>query len=80
MYVREVFSDVKDFIRKMRDITQPRNLKIPDLDKPVCKQRIGTRIRLKVRILENFVALFEYGCSVEDWIFEFELSNPKMTL
>jgi hypothetical protein len=68
MYVKEVFSDVKDFIREMQDISQEEIRKSRILIKPYAnKEMIRSDVK-RSEFLENFVALLEDGCSIEGWI------------
>jgi hypothetical protein len=78
-YVREVFSDVKDFILEMQDITREEIQKSRSLIKPYASKEMVRSDVKRSEFLENFVALLEDGCSVDDWVFKLELSNPIMT-
>jgi len=78
-YVREVFSDVKDFIREMQDITQEEIRKSRSLINPYASKEMVRSDVKRSEFLENFVALLEDGCSVKDWVSKLELSNPIMT-
>ena len=78
-YVKEVLSDVKDFIRDMQDITREEIRKSRSLIKPYASKEMVRSDVKRSEFLENFVALLEDGCSVEDWISKLELSNPIMT-
>ena len=79
IYVKEVLSDVKDFIRDMQDITREEIRKSRSLIKPYASKEMVRSDVKRSEFLENFVALLEDGCSVEDWISKLELSNPIMT-
>lgn len=78
-YVREVFSDVKDFIREMQDITREEIRKSRSLINPYASKEMVRSDVKRSEFLENFVALLEDGCSVKDWVSKLELSNPIMT-
>ena len=79
IYVKEVLSDVKDFIRDMQDITREEIRKSRSLIKPYASKEMVRSDVKRSEFLENFVALLEDGCSVEDWVSKLELSNPIMT-
>lgn len=78
-YVREVFSDVKDFIREMQDITREEIRKSWILIKPYARKEMIRSDVKRSEFLDTFVTLLEDGCSVEDWFFKLEFSNPIMT-
>jgi len=78
-YVSEVFSDVKDFIREMQDITREEIRKSWFLIKPyACKEIVHSDEKMS-EFLDTFVTLLEGNCSVEDWFSKLEFSNPIMT-
>jgi hypothetical protein len=78
-YVKEVLSDVKDFIREMQDITREEIRKSRSLIKPYAsKEMIRSDVK-RAEVLEKFVTSLEDGSSVEDWFFKLESSNPIMT-
>ena len=79
MYVKEVFSDVKDFIREMQDISQDEIRKSRILIKPYASKKMVHSDVKRSEFLENFVALLEDGCLIGGWIFEFKISNPILT-
>jgi len=79
MYVKEVFSDVKDFIREMQDISQEEIRKSRILIKPYASKKMVHSDVKRSEFLENFVALLEDGCLIGGWIFEFKISNPILT-
>ena len=78
-YVREVFSEVKDFIRVMQDITREEICESWILIKPYeSKEMVRSDVK-RSEFLKRFVTLLEEGCSVEDWVFKLNLSNRIMT-
>jgi hypothetical protein len=78
-YVKEVLSDVKDFIREMQDITREEICKSRSLIKPYAsKEMIRSDVK-RAEVLEKFVISLEDGSSVEDWLFKLESSNAIMT-
>lgn len=78
-YVKEVLSDVKDFIREMQDITREEICKSRSLIKPYAsKEMIRSDVK-RAEVLEKFVTSLEDGSSVEDWFFKLESSNTIMT-
>lgn len=78
-YVKEVLSDVKDFIREMQDITREEICKSRNLIKPYAsKEMIRSDVK-RAEVLEKFVTSLEDGSSVEDWFFKLESSNAIMT-
>ena len=78
-YVREILSDVKDFIREMQDITREEIRKSRSLIKPYASKEMVRSDIKRSEFLKNFVTLLEDGGSVEDWFFGLESSNPIMT-
>ena len=78
-YVKEVLSDVKDFIREMQDITPEEIRRSRDLVRPYLRKELVRSDAKRTEILEEFVGLLEDGCSVEGWLFKLNFSNPIMT-
>ncbi len=78
-YIRDVFSEVKDFIREMQDIKREEICKTWTLIKPYASKEIVRSDVKRSEFLERFVTLLEDGCSVEDSFFKLEFSNPIMT-
>ena len=78
-YVREVLSGVKDFIREIQDITPEEIRRSRDLIRPYRRKEMVRSDAKRTEILEEFVDLLEDGCSVEDWLFKLNFSNPIMT-
>ena len=78
-YVKEVLSDVKDFIREMQDITPEEIRRSRDLVRPYLRKEMVRSDVKRTEILEEFVGLLEDGCSVEGWLSKLNFSNPIMT-
>jgi len=78
-YVKEVLSDVKDFIREMQDITPEEIRRSRDLVRPHMRKEMVRSDAKRTEILEEFVDLLEDGCSVEGWLSKLNFSNPIMT-
>jgi len=78
-YVKEILSDVKDFIREMQDITPEEIHRSRKLIRPyTCKEMIHSDTK-RSNILKEFVELLEDGYSVENWLSKLNISNPIMT-
>jgi len=78
-YVKEVLSDVKDFIREIQDITPEEIRRSRDLIRPYMRKEMVFSDAKRMEILEEFVDLLEVGCSVEGWLFKLNFSNAIMT-
>jgi hypothetical protein len=78
-YVKEVFSEVKDFIREMQDITGEEIRESWFLIRPYESKEIVHSDVKRSEFIKRFVTLLEDGCSVENWLFKLNLSNPIMT-
>ena len=78
-YVKEVLSDVKDFIREILDIMPEDIRRSRDLIRPYMRKEMVHSDAKRTEIPEEFVDLLEDGCSVEDWLFKLNFSNPIMT-
>ena len=78
-YAKEVLSDLKDFIRKMQDITLEEIRRSRDLIRPYLRKGMVRSDGKRTKILEEFVDLLEDGCSVEGWLSKLNFSNPIMT-
>ncbi len=74
-YVKEVISDVKDFIREMQDITPEEIHRSRDLIRPYMRKEMVRSDAKRTEILEEFVDLLEDGCSVEGWLSKLNFSN-----
>ena len=78
-YIKEIFPNVKDFIREIQDITPEEIQRSRKLIRPyTCKEMIHSDNK-RSNILKEFIDLLEDGYSVENWLSKLNISNPIMT-
>jgi len=78
-YVKEILSDVKDFIREIQDITPEEIRRSRDLIRPYTHKEMIHSDTKRTNLLKEFIDLLEDGYSVENWLSKLNISNPIMT-
>jgi hypothetical protein len=78
-YVKEILSDVKNFIREMQDITPEEIHRSRDLIRPYAHKEMIHSDTKRTNLLNEFIDLLEDGNSVENWLSKLNFSNPIMT-
>nr|QNO50941.1 hypothetical protein BBGANOMO_00015 [Methanosarcinales archaeon ANME-1 ERB6] len=78
-YVKEILSDVKNFIREMQDITREEIHRSRDLIRPYARKEMIRSDTKRTNLLKEFIDLLEDGYSVESWLTKLNFSNPIMT-
>ena len=78
-YVKEILSDVKNFIREMQDITSEEIHRSRDLIRPYAHKEMIPSDTKRTNLLNEFIDLLEDGNSVENWLSKLNFSNPIMT-
>ena len=78
-YVKEILSDVKDFIREIQDITTEEIRRSRDLIRPYTRKEMIHSDTKRTDLLKEFIDLLEDGYSVENWLSKLNISNPIMT-
>lgn len=79
VYVKNVLSDVDDFVRAMQDITHEEINKAKEMIKPYIRKEIVRSDNKRANLLKEFVGLIEAGHSIESWLSKIKFSNVKMT-
>ena len=78
-YVKEILSDVKDFIREIQDITTEEIRRSRDLIRPYTRKEMIHSDTKRTNLLKEFIDLLEDGYSVDNWLSKLNISNPIMT-
>ncbi|NAS89010.1 hypothetical protein C4E24_04660 [ANME-1 cluster archaeon AG-394-G21] len=78
-YVKEILSDVKDFIRELQDITHEEIHRSRELIRPYVRKELIHSDSKRTNLLKEFINLLEEGYSVESWLTKLNFSNPIMT-
>jgi len=79
IYVKEILSDVEDFIREIQDITREEIRRSRDLIRPYTHKEMVHSDSKRTNLLKEFINLLEDGYSVENWLSKLNISNPIMT-
>ncbi|MBC8520745.1 MAG: hypothetical protein H8D26_01960 [Methanomicrobia archaeon] len=78
-YVKEILSNVKDFIREMQEITPEEIQRSRDLIRPYARKEMIHSDTKRTNLLKEFIDLLEDGYPVETWLSKLNFSNPIMT-